>query len=375
MDTNKTDGRLISFDEAGFTGPELLNEQQPYFVYASHDLSTDEAETLISELRRRYRFQSDELKASRLKKRGDWLKITEELCVATQGRSKVIVHNKKVALAGKFVEYIFEPVLAEKSKLFYAVNFHRYLMMAVYSLISSSSAEYVELAEQMQIFMRTFDPSAAPDIFSNTGEHPVEMDRILRFCRGYARAITEATMHLRPEKNMTGKWTLDLTSTALFSLLFFNWGHRYPLLRLLCDESKPLAAGADLFNSWVGKDQSSTITDGRASHKIKGNLVAPVEFGSSTTHPTIQVADLLAGIAFDIHIKGERQSDNARSWLRKHQFHEHSIDVVPEMTKTSNSSVRVGREILKELARRADSSADPLDGMEDFIRRVTLRIG
>ena len=32
MNDQTSSGRLISFDESGFTGPELLNEEQPYFV-------------------------------------------------------------------------------------------------------------------------------------------------------------------------------------------------------------------------------------------------------------------------------------------------------------------------------------------------------
>ncbi len=33
--------RLISCDEAGFTGNNMLNADQPYFSYASHDLQLD----------------------------------------------------------------------------------------------------------------------------------------------------------------------------------------------------------------------------------------------------------------------------------------------------------------------------------------------
>lgn len=39
MNTQAVDSRLISFDETGFTGPRLLDEQRPYFVYAPHDLT------------------------------------------------------------------------------------------------------------------------------------------------------------------------------------------------------------------------------------------------------------------------------------------------------------------------------------------------
>ena len=374
VNAENADGRLISFDEGGFTGPNLLDEHQPYFVYASHDFSVEEAASLTVSLRERYRLQGTELKATRLKRRGDWMSIVSHICAATRGRAKVLAHNKRAALAGKFFEYFFEPVLSENSKLFYSVNFHRYMMNTIYKMMGDSDNTVDVIARQMQAFMRSFDPADAPDIFSGYGNQAVEMDRILRFCRGYSATIVQKALHLRAGADDAGKWTLDLTTSALFSLLFSGWGHTYPRLRLLCDDSKPLAAGVDFFNSWVGQDQSVKIIDGKAGHEIRGNLVAPVEFGSSATHPTIQIADLLAGITLDTIVGGARGHCDASKWLQQHQ-HSHSIDYQAYFTQRSSPSVAVGREILKELASRADSGADPLEGMQSFVRRAIVRTG
>jgi hypothetical protein len=181
------------------------------------------------------------------------------------------------------------------------------------------------------------------------------------------------TAMLRPENSDTGKWTLDLTSTALFSLLFFFWGHKHPRLRLLCDDSKPLVAGKEIFDGWVGRDQSIAITDGKRDHMLRGNLVAPVEFGASETHPTLQVADLLAGLSMDTIMRGDEASNGAKSWLQRHQLQEHSIVFLEEFTRTSDRRVKISREVLKELARRADAGSDPLIGMNEFVRKISLR--
>lgn len=58
--------RLISCDEAGFTGPKLLDEDQTIFSYASVDLSAEEGQALADELRATYKVQSPELKAGLL---------------------------------------------------------------------------------------------------------------------------------------------------------------------------------------------------------------------------------------------------------------------------------------------------------------------
>ncbi len=367
------DGHLITFDEAGFTGPQLLDEDQPYFVYASHDLTEEEAAALITELRRKFRLQGDELKSKRLKKRGDWSEIVASICTSTQGRSKVVVHDKKAALTGKFFEYFFEPVLEENSIPFYRLDFHRYLMTTIYLLLQSEPKTYATLAKEMQAFMRTFDPAVAPSIFHGAGSGSIEMERVLAFCKGYAQIISEQTKHLRKEADDTAKWTLDLTTTALYSLLFHFWGHRHRQLRLLCDDSKPLKAGAELFNTWVGQDKGAPITDGKSLYEIRGNLARPVEFGSSETHSSIQVADLLAGMTLDAYVSGRQEVGAIGAWLKIHQMHNHCIGFMSEFTKRSDPRVKAGREILKELARRAATGMDPLKDIDEFFSKLKLR--
>lgn len=373
MTDDQESGTLISFDESGFTGPDLLNEQQPYFVYASHDLSKQEASEFLEQLKADFGLQGHEMKATRLKKRGDWEGLSNRICEISDQRSRVVTFNKRAALAGKFFEYFFEPILAENNLAFYRIDFPRYMMNTIHSLMMSSGADYAVLTTQMQKFMRSFDPDDAPDIFGVAGQHPIEIERVLEFCSGYSAQIAATTHHLRSDNNETGKWALDLTSSALFSLLFMWWGHRHPRLRVLCDDSKPLAPVAEFFDAWVGTEQSVPVTNGRTSSELRGNLVAPLEFGSSREHPTIQMADLLAGMTADFCIRQEDAPRGIQKWVQRNRMPSHSIEFDPELVRKGNPTVRVGREVLKELAFRADNGADPLDQMGPFIERTKRR--
>lgn len=368
-------GTLISFDESGFTGPDLLNEDQPYFVYASHDLSPEEAAGFLDKLKTEFGLQARELKATRLKKRGDWAGLSSRICEISNQRSRVVTFDKRAALAGKFFEYFFEPVLAQNSLVFYRIDFHRYMMNALTSLMWKSGADYSGLSAQMQAFMRTFDPADAPDLFGTASQYPIEMQRIQNFCLGYADQIEAATAHLRPENDETGKWALDLTSSSLFSLLFQWWGHRHPKLRVLCDDSKPLAPIADFFDAWVGQEQSVPVTNGRTTAHLRGNLVAPLEFGSSEQHPTIQLADLLAGMTADFCIRRQDAPANIEKWIRANRMWSNSIEFDPELVRKGNPTVRVGREVLKELAARAQKGSDPLAEIGPFIERKQKEFG
>ncbi|MCC5961473.1 MAG: DUF3800 domain-containing protein [Rhodobacteraceae bacterium] len=369
-------GTLVSFDESGFTGPDLLNESQPYFVYASHDLSAEEASAFLERMRADFSFQGNELKATRLKKRRDWKSIADRVCEISNGRSKVIFFEKRAALAGKFFEYFFEPVLANNSLVFYHADFHRYINNAILSLMLKGGSEYSRLTVQTQVFMRSFNPDDAPDIFVSSGEYPIEITRILKFCSGYRDQIAAETDHLRAENDdETGKWALDLTSSSLFSLRFQWWGHRHPRLRVLCDASKPLAPMADFFSEWVGKDQSVPIVGRKGSAELKGNLIAPLEFGSSEEHPTIQLADIISGMTADFCVRRQHAPASIQKWVRQNCMWSHSVEFDPDLIRKGNPTVRVGREILKELSIRADKGTDPLDKMGDYIKMLEKKFG
>src|SRR5258708_32726247 len=48
-------------------------------------------------------------------------------------RVKIWYANKKFATAGKFFEYVFEPVLTDNSILFYQHNFHRFIANVLFA--------------------------------------------------------------------------------------------------------------------------------------------------------------------------------------------------------------------------------------------------
>lgn len=55
--------RLISCDEAGFTGRRMLDDDQPVFAYTAIDLTAEEAAAIVAATRQKYRVQAPELKA------------------------------------------------------------------------------------------------------------------------------------------------------------------------------------------------------------------------------------------------------------------------------------------------------------------------
>ncbi len=223
--------QLICCDEAGFTGDHLLDPDQRYFAYASHDLGLAEANALLSGVRsRNRRVQMPELKASRLLKTDYGRAFLRDVLEHIEDRYIITLFDKRLSLMSKFFEYIYEPVLQSNNLLFYRNNFHRFITNFLY--LSLFDEPLQGLAAEFEAFIRTLDPTRAPVLLGSAqrSEESPLIGQILRFARGYNVAIARETQHLR-----SGKWILDLSTTALFSHLT-TWGERYEIIEVVCDD-------------------------------------------------------------------------------------------------------------------------------------------
>ncbi|MCO7728852.1 DUF3800 domain-containing protein [Brucella intermedia] len=362
--------RLISCDEAGYTGPKLLDDNQPYFAYAAIDLTPEEAADIVATTRGKYKVQAPELKSSLLRKRENWPEIALDILGPLKGRVMVIAADKRLNLAGKTFEYIFEPVIQRWSMLFYSNDLHRFVMNALHRVFFKAGEPVPQLAEELQAFMKSFDPAHAPTVFAAAEQEEETnevLDCVLRFARGYSKIIAEQSEHLQRDVNRTGKWTLDLTTTCLFSLIAYGWGYHHDRLDVLCDDSKPLEAMAHVFDGFVGNTKRIALNGpGGKPAPIKANLANPLRFGSSAENPTLQIADIVAGATTDLL---QNQSDASyhelAKWLLPH-MHAHSMFPDDDFIDLKRRQPRMNLAVLKELARRADAGEDPLAGMPEF---------
>ena len=112
----------ISCDEAGHTGPDLLDKDQRIFAFSSVAVTDAEALEIIRKVRADYPVQMPELKAARLLASGRGRKLIAAVLDALEGRYLVNAHDKLLALCGWFFEYIYEPVYQDNPRLLYEKN-------------------------------------------------------------------------------------------------------------------------------------------------------------------------------------------------------------------------------------------------------------
>lgn len=350
---------LISCDEAGFTGNNLLNPDQPFFSYASHDLSLAEAESLIRRMRGKYPVQMPELKAAKLLRSGRGRALISDVLDAMQGRYMATLYDKRLSLACKLFEYLYEPVLQENNALFYRHNLHRFVAMFFFMLMQDKSIRL--LAQEFEAFMRSLDPTDAPTLFgAAAGPNPM-IGQILRFVRGYNVTIARETRDL--ERIGSDNWILDLTASAIVSHLV-AWGQRHPLLEVVCDESRPLKTMDGLFNVMVNRPDVAHIEIFGKRRALTWNMSKPVAFASSREHAGIQLADLIAGVTAALPGADEKLA-NFGEQIEPH-LHEECIFPDFAVLDLKGDEAPVNWLVLEELASRADRGDDPLEGMDAF---------
>jgi hypothetical protein len=366
--------RLISCDEAGYTGNHLLDEAQPYFAYASHDLSLAESNALLAEARSLHPVQMPELKAQKLLRSARGRRLLEFVTEQVEGRYIATLYNKRLALCCKLFEYIYEPVLQENNRLFYENGLHKYVAMFLYMHLIATPATMGVLAAEFERFLRTLDPADAPTLLGSGSEgDPMDpLGMIRRFARGYNVTIARETQSLRDTGDL-GRWMLDLTTTAVFSHLV-AWGQRHPLIEVVCDDSKPLMVMAESFDVMINRNDHPTIrTMGKARH-LTWNMTKPMAFASSAGHSGLQLADLLAGCT--AAAPDAPDDEGLRVIAARVGMHLHEDCILPDMEviDLNSDSAAVNFFMLEGLAQRADEGGDPLAMMDQMyeLARETL---
>lgn len=285
---------ILYFDESGFTGENLLSDDQKTFAYGSINIDPERAENLVSHIIQKYKIQNGELKGVKLIRREKGRQAILEIIDEVVQDVKVSVSDKKYALAAHFFEYVFEPVLAEKNSIFYDLEFHKYIANVLYISFINNDDLAKQILPIFEKLMRKKDLSHLNEIIALVNSFPDESEeldffkKILSFVDAHKDIIYEEIKTLPP-------WTLDLSLTSLHSL-FCEWGVAGKEMRAFCDSSKPIEAKQDFFSNFIGR--KDIVYSHFSKHAGKPMLITynlkEINLVDSKEHPGVQLADIVA---------------------------------------------------------------------------------
>ena len=374
MDNISRTHAALYFDESGFTGNNLLHKQQKIFCYASLECSHKDAEFFTEHIIKKYKIQNGEIKGSKLLKGTRGKRAVDEIINNFKGRFKVSVSDKKYALAGKFFEYIFEPAISNANSIFYNINFHRFISNILHLEFSVRGAMAEEIFEDFENLMRTGDFEGLKFLFSESqgnGISPV-LGKICDFAILNKESIIEELNGYIGTG--AGKWVLDLTNTALFSLLA-AWGKEYDQLTAYCDQSKPLSEDQTIFNAMINREDKKFTHIASIESPLTFNLTGPLNLVDSKVVHGVQLADAIAA-AFAYACDAENQDEYAIKW--RDLIEETTIfgSVFQDYDYLDLSKLEVQRNaiLLEELVRRSKAGISLTEDIGHFIQWLTLTL-
>lgn len=359
----------LYFDESGFTGENLLSNEQKTFSYASVNITPSEAEALVAKIIAKYKIQNGELKAVKLIRRDKGKQVILEILEEIQDKIRISIHDKKFALTAHFFEYVFEPVLAKKSLIFYQQDFHKYISNALYiSLITND-----ELTNKIMIIfeqlMRKKELSHLDEIIS-LPENSKKNSEALEFLKKMLIFIDVHKEIIYDEIKDLSSWTIDLSQTSLHSL-FSEWGIEGSEITAYCDNSKPINESLDWFEHMKGQKEiiysPFELSDGCRA-PITYNL-KEINMVDSKEYAGVQLADIVATAStysIQLHQEADEYIEKLRSILIPKAIY---ASVVPdyEQINLMEKKVQLNALLFEELIQRTKNKVSILDDIEEYI--------
>ena len=352
-------------DESGFTGENLLNRDQRFFAYSSVAIHPDEAADIVARVVRDFGVQGGELKGRRLLRYARGRKAIEAVIEAVGTRSHVVFHHKEYALATKFFEYAFEPLISSINSIFYGVNFHKFVGGILYLNVLNGHERAIDLSDRFEEAVRS-DEERFRDLISLHGQDdndPVE--QLISFCVYNRDSILKELAEVKKH----GGWILELTLTSLWSLLT-HWGDRAESLRVFCDASVPVKDAQDFISTMVGRTDKVVVRLGSRRRSYVFNLAEPVMLVDSKTAPGVQLADVFA--ATICHAMEQDREDWSR-WVFRTLFESGALsdDCVypdPDHVDIRKRQPSVNYILLLEMVRRSKDGDLLTRGIAEFIQ-------
>lgn len=364
-----TTAQTIYFDESGFTGNNLLNLDQPAFVYAGIAIDPDDASRLHSEIISRFNIRSRELKGKYLVRTGKGREAISWLLAQCRDIACIAISNKNYALAGKFYEYIFEPVLKPQNSLFYAVGFHKYIANLLYIMVQARRRRAENVLNNFETLMRTQDSRFLEPLFAPRGlgvEFKEPLDLILTFGLCHSEKIKEEIQSLSRIDGVS-RWALELTTTSLFWILSY-WSERFDSMEVYCDKSESLDTNRSAFDAMVGREDKIYMKLGsEPEHALTYNLAKPIELLDSQQSPGIQIADIISGsVAFALR---DPEDELSKEWLEFARSMTNTSCILPDLDEIDLRKRKpfINSLILYELVDRTIRSRSLFTDMDKFI--------
>lgn len=292
----------IYFDEAGNSGQNLLDIEQPIYVLVSHNFTIEEAEEILSPLKT----VSEEIHFNKIKKYPKYQKPIENILnhpSINYDRIKIAYYNKKFALCAHLVDQLVETTFYNCSLPYYenGLNIAFAQSLFLQTEFFDLKSKYFELLELFQKMIRTKDSDSIDNFYSKADEifnaivEPGE--------KNFFFPILKSKEYIEEILESINKFSIDLALPSL-TLLSDIWSKKENVrINIIHDDSKQVEFWKD-FIFFLSKDISKEKVDiGFDNRKLTFPLqIDTIEMVDSKHNIQIQLSDLI-GSSFAYYAK------------------------------------------------------------------------
>lgn len=349
----------IYCDESGNTGTDLLNADQPVFALASTNLSASRSAELIAPLLRQGQTEAkySKLKGTRTGQEA-LLKFfsSPDLSVQT---TKAMLADKRYYLITHIVDKLIEPPLYEAGHDLYAGDAHVGLVNVWYyaghTIFPNGHWDKIQRAFLKSIRERT------PTAFANFDAALAKAKNFVPFeSRDFATGLLLAHGRLKEFIGVYSDMEVFDPAVDIFIGLINKWMADYQgQLQVTHDRSKPLKRNEPFLRTLMKPIATQIIGYGDRQAELPLR-VSHLDFGDSTSHPQLQVADLVAGAAVDCLLawSGKRPQSHYHEAMKESRLADLVVGgMLPSTTIERKNEPRPGEKNL-------------VDGSTDFLKKA-----
>ena len=356
--------KRIFFDEAGYSGNNLLDKAQPLYCYLGFDDSDNSAVDRFLKLKAAYKYPVEmEQKGANLSKSATGRNFLTDMWYEFGNSSKFVLHDKKFALACKMFEYVYEPVFTDVNTLFYQINFHKYIATAMYDLFCKNDSTAEQLFQNFYAFIKEKGADSLNSYILACGI--VKTSPLFyfgEFCNQHRDEIASDIDFT----SKTDKYILDLTLTSLYSLLGCFSAGSPEAMEIHCDKSKPVENDRSFWKAYINNEKIVYDTVLGSNAQLTFNITQEPNLEDSKNVMQLQIADLLVSSVYQAYLHPDSDfSEKIKKLSQRSFIPAYSVSAIDLSMTFDNHEIEEFNKIITILA-RSDSKEIKIDKLAEI---------
>jgi len=338
----------LFFDEAGYTGSDLINEEQPYFCLASVRFTDEELEMIRKDIGLNDNHREIHFKNMHTNWEGRAL-LDKLFNHPLLNKDHIVtgVALKRYCIYAQIVDTIIEVFYYNKGVNLYKSRANLLLANALYyvAILNADQALVREFEKSFIKMMRNPNVETVADFYKNTDRLRSNKNTSHEFCE-LLSLIAQTITTIKEALVLDNPFYMDNTVT-LFVSIIEKWHEKNKMSEdVMFDESKPMAKQKVFIESLRDMDAPETRVGYDERKHVYPLPVKQIALVKSEDYLGVQIADTIASaIVFILTNKNGKLNSYQEKLKALSIFQETDVPLMPSTTEDLSKNVDTTEDI------------------------------